>query len=41
MLDRVACKEKKKQFLYYFIYFYIIFCDFLNCPAFVGIKGAL
>ena len=41
MLDCVACKEKKKQFLYYFIDFHIILYGFINCPAFVDIKQAL
>ena len=30
--------RKKKQFLYYFTYLYIILNDFINCPAFVDIK---
>ena len=40
MLDYVACKEKNK-FLYYFTYFFIILCDFVNLPAFVDIKQTL
>ena len=40
MLD-CCLQGKKKQFLYYFIYFYIILYDFINCPAFVDIKQTL
>ena len=36
---KLCClQRKKKQFLYYFINFYIIFYDFINCPAYVDIK---
>ena len=41
MLDYVACKEKRNKFLYYFTYFSIILCDFVNFPAFVDIKQTL
>ena len=37
MLNCVAYKEKRNK-LYYFMYFYIILCDFINFTAFVDIK---
>ena len=39
MLDCVASKGKRNKInLYYFTYFYMILCDFINCRAFVNIK---
>ena len=36
---RLCClQRKKKQFLYYFIYFYVISYCFINCPIFADIK---
>ena len=32
---------RKKEKLYHCKYFYIILYDFINCPAFVGIKQTL
>ena len=41
MLDYVACNKERNKFFYYFTYFSIILYDFVNCPAFVGIKETL
>ena len=41
MLDYVACKERRNEFLCYFTYFPIILHDFVNCPTFVDIKQTL
>ena len=40
---RLCClqKRKKKQFLYYLIYLYMILFDVISCPAFVDIKQTL
>ena len=40
MLDVLPVKKKEIN-LYYFTYFYMILYDFINCPAFVGIKQTL
>ena len=40
MLDCVACKKKQIN-LFYFTYFCMILCDFINCQVFVDIKQTL
>ena len=40
MLDVLPVKTKEIN-IYYFMYFYMVLNDFINCPAFVDIKQPL